>query len=134
MNNKSYCLIAGLIFLLLVPVTVVSADDLVYRPRLAINGGHPGFSAHLLQLAQIENRFEEAEPTIAERFQETLERRMLSAMAKAITDRIFGDDEEVAQMSDFEVGGIEVSLEDRLDSLMVNIIDENGATSIEIPY
>lgn len=71
-----------------------SAEDLVYTPINPSFGGNPFNSAHLLGIANAQNKFKDPAAATsgseADIFARQLQSRLLSALSSQITDAIFG--------------------------------------------
>jgi curli production assembly/transport component CsgF len=71
------------------------AGDLVYTPIDPSFGGNPFNSAHLLGIANAQNKFKDPNASTsgsqADIFARQLQSRLLSALSSQITDAIFGE-------------------------------------------
>jgi len=112
-----------------------SAQDLVYEPVNPSFGGNPFNSAHLLGIATAQDDNEPPvdemmEETQAELFVRQLESRLLSGLAREVTDAIFGDDPQESGVVEFDDQRIE--FERGLDSVTVQIFDATTGQTTEI--
>lgn len=82
------------LFLTLVHVGTISANELVYHPQNSAFGGSPAATQVLLSKAAAQNKEEdpETQKTEVERFQEQLERSILREISRSVTNT-FDDDE-----------------------------------------
>lgn len=129
----------GRVFALLVGAVVVgtaaSAQDLVYEPVNPSFGGNPFNSAHLLGIATAQD---DNEPPVDEMEQETqaelfvrqLESRLLSGLAREVTDAIFGDNPQESGVVEFDDQSI--TFERGLDSVTIEIFDATTGQSTAI--
>lgn len=113
-----------------------SAQDLLYTPINPSFGGNPFNSAHLLGLANAQNRYEDParsrNQTQGEQFARQLQSRLLSALSSQLVDAIFGENPQ--ERGRFVFGGQIIEFVRGLDSVVLTITNEDGSvTVIEIP-
>lgn len=115
------------------------AQDLVYTPVNPSFGGSPFNSAHLLGIANSQNKYkdpnivERPSTTSAELFVRQLQSRLLSGLASQVTDAIFGEN---PQESGRIVFGDQIITFDRGIENIFLVIEDTLAgtrTEIEIP-
>lgn len=109
-----------------------AADDIKYKPVNPSFGGNPFTGNFLIDLARIQNPYEEPVDPIAE-FEESLTRRLLARAAGEIEDRIFGEDPE--NEGTIPLDDLTISFERVGDIIILTITDlvTGGVTVIEIP-
>ena len=112
-----------------------SAQDLVYEPVNPSFGGNPFNSAHLLAIATAQDDNEPPaedldETTQSEIFLRQLESRLLSGLAREVTDAIFGDDPQESGVIQFDDQRIE--FERGLDQIVITVFDASTGQTTEI--
>ena len=112
-----------------------TAQDLVYEPINPSFGGNPFNSAHLLAIATAQDDNEPpmdemAETTQAELFLRQLESRLLSGLAREVTDAIFGDDPQESGLVQF--GDQRIEFERGLDQVTISVFDATTGQTTEI--
>lgn len=113
------------------------AADLVYQPINPSFGGNPFNSAHLLGIANAQNKFKDPHGpdsgSQADVFARQLQSRLLSALSSQITDAIFGENAQDHGTVRFD--GQTIEWVRGLDSVTLTITnDDTGeVTTIEIP-
>lgn len=124
-------------FLVLFPAKA-SAQDLSYTPINPSFGGNPFNSAHLLGIANAQNKSKDPAATRANSsqaaiFAQQLQSRLLSALSGQIVDAIFGENPQ--QHGTISFGGQTIVFDRGLDSVTLNITDETSGevTTIVIP-
>ncbi|MEM6899434.1 MAG: curli assembly protein CsgF [Pseudomonadota bacterium] len=115
--------------------SMAHAQDLVYEPVNPSFGGNPFNSAHLLGIATAQDDNEPpvdevAETTQAELFLRQLESRLLSGLAREVTDAIFGDDPQESGVVQF--GEQSISFERGLDNVTIEVFDATTGQMTEI--
>ncbi|MEM6410524.1 MAG: curli assembly protein CsgF [Pseudomonadota bacterium] len=115
--------------------SLAHAQDLVYEPVNPSFGGNPFNSAHLLGIATAQDDNEPpiddvAETTQAELFLRQLESRLLSGLAREVTDAIFGDDPQESGTVQF--GEQSISFERGLDNVTIEVFDATTGQMTEI--
>ena len=117
--------------------TAASAQDMVYTPINPSFGGNPFNSAHLLGIANAQNKFKDPNAidsgSQADIFARQLQSRLLSALSNNIVDAIFGPNAQNSGTVDF--GGQTITWTRELDQVIVTITsDETGeSTTINVP-
>ena len=117
--------------------TSASAEDLVYTPINPSFGGNPFNSAHLLGIANAQNKFKDpasaSRGTEAEIFARQLQSRLLSALSSQIVDAIFGDNPQ--QQGTIQFGGQTIEFVRGLEEVTLTITDDatGEITTIVIP-
>ena len=125
----------------------VSAGTLVYTPQnTAFGGNNASATQILLSKAQAqdttvdpEKNKPKVEKTEIERFQESLERRILDKIARDVVTNMFGNEEENGNKEGtgtFSTDEFSVTIdEDNPDAVSINIVEyaTGNETSIEIP-
>ena len=117
--------------------SAASASDLVYSPTNPSFGGNPFNSAHLLGVANAQNKYKDpsaidnSDP--AAQFLRTLQSRLLSAVASQITDLIFGENAQDAGIIRF--GDQEITFVRGIDSVTLTITNfvTGSVTQIVVP-
>lgn len=114
---------------------MASAQDLVYEPVNPSFGGNPFNSAHLLGIATAQDDTEPPmdemmETTQAELFLRQLESRLLSGLAREVTDAIFGDNPQESGVVQFDDQSI--MFERTLDSVTIEVFDAATGQTTEI--
>ncbi|MEM7663064.1 MAG: curli assembly protein CsgF [Pseudomonadota bacterium] len=129
----------GRVFALLASAVVVgtaaSAQDLVYEPVNPSFGGNPFNSAHLLGIATAQDDNEPPmdeieQETQAELFVRQLESRLLSGLAREVSDAIFGDDPQESGIVQF--GDQSITFERGLDTVTIEVFDATTGQTTEI--
>lgn len=128
----------GLGGMALVVAGPILASELIYRPVNPNFGGSPFNADILLGTADRQNGFRDDEVArpgddISDRFIRSLQSRLLSGLAREVTDSIFG--EQPLDEGSFTVGDQTVSFVRGLETIQVEIINEADGTStlIEVP-
>ena len=95
MNRYLSCIALGASSLLALAATSAAAQDITYQPVDPSFGGNPFNSAHLLGIANAQNKYKDpaAKTTNsqADIFARQLQSRLLSALSSQIVDAIFGE-------------------------------------------
>jgi curli production assembly/transport component CsgF len=113
------------------------AQDMVYTPIDPTFGGNPFNSAHLLGIANAQNKFKDpdslANSSQADIFARQLQSRLLSALSSQIVDAIFGENAQDHGTIDF--GGQTITWVRDLESVTLTITNDDSGevTTIEIP-
>jgi curli production assembly/transport component CsgF len=114
-----------------------AAQDMVYTPIDPTFGGNPFNSAHILGIANAQNKFKDPSADTsgsqADIFARQLQSRLLSALSGQIVDAIFGDNAQDHGTVDF--GGQTIDWVRDLESVTLTITnDDTGeVTTIEVP-
>lgn len=125
-----------IVFLAVLFIPSISASDFVYKPVNPSFGGDAFNSAHLLRLAELQNRHEDkinsTRPTLspADQFVRNLERRLLSSLAVQVNEAIFGED--AAESGTIEFGDQTISFERGLEAIHLTIEDAAAGTQTNI--
>ena len=113
------------------------AGDLVYTPINPSFGGNPFNSAHLLGIANAQNKFKDPTSSTsgsqADIFARQLQSRLLSALSSQITDAIFGENAQEHGTVRFADQTIE--WQRGIDSVTLTITNDvtGEVTTIEVP-
>jgi curli production assembly/transport component CsgF len=113
------------------------AQDMVYTPIDPTFGGNPFNSAHLLGIANAQNKFKDPDSlsngSQADIFARQLQSRLLSALSSQIVDAIFGENAQDHGTINF--GGQTIEWVRDLESVTLTITnnDSGEVTTIEIP-
>jgi len=113
------------------------AGDLVYTPIDPSFGGNPFNSAHLLGIANAQNKFKDPNASTsgsqADIFARQLQSRLLSALSSQITDAIFGENAQEHGIVNF--GGQTIEWTRGIDEVTLTITnnDTGEVTTIEVP-
>ncbi len=123
------------VFLVVLFIPSISASDFVYKPVNPSFGGDPFNSAHLLKLAELQNRHQRkpaSRPTLkpTDQFVRDLERRLLSSLAVQVNDAIFGED--AAESGTIVFGDQTISFERGLEAIYLTIEDSAAGTQTDI--
>lgn len=129
---------AAILILASSSVGSAAAQDIVYTPINPTFGGNPFNSAHLLGLANAQNKTKDPSATSstsseADIFARQLQSRLLSALSSQIVDAIFGQNPQ--QSGTIQFGGQTIQFARGLDSVTLTITD-NGTgevTTIVVP-
>ena len=129
---------AAILILASSSVGSAAAQDMVYTPINPTFGGNPFNSAHLLGLANAQNKTKDPSATsstssAADIFARQLQSRLLSALSSQIVDAIFGQNPQ--QSGTIQFGGQTIQFARGLDSVTLTITD-NGTgevTTIVVP-
>ncbi len=110
----------------------VSASELTYTPINPSFGGSPLNGTVLMNSASTQNTFRDEEDLLDD-FENQLTRRILSDLARKITDSVFGEDDLNSGV--YNIGDISVEVIDQGGGVGVSITDfsTGGTTTIEIP-
>jgi curli production assembly/transport component CsgF len=120
-----------------VPATPALAADLTYQPINPSFGGNPFNSAHLLGIANAQNKFKDPDAansgSDADIFARQLQSRLLSALSSQITDAIFGENAKEHGIVNFD--GQTIEWQRGLDEVTLTITnnDTGEVTTIEVP-
>jgi curli production assembly/transport component CsgF len=120
-----------------VPATPALAADLTYQPINPSFGGNPFNSAHLLGIANAQNKFKDPDAansgSDADIFARQLQSRLLSALSSQITDAIFGENAKEHGVVNFD--GQTIEWQRGLDEVTLTITnnDTGEVTTIEVP-
>lgn len=114
------------------------AGDLVFEFTNPSFGGNPLNSGHLLGIANaIKDKEERSsyrdKETVAERFAQTIQSRLLSQVSQEIADRIYGED--AADRGQFVIDSTTIAFERVGEEIELTITDgtEEGSTTILVP-
>ncbi len=113
------------------------AQDLDYEPISPTFGGNPFNSAHILGLANAQNKFKDPDAASnrsqADLFARQLQSRLLSALSSQIVDAIFGENPQ--ERGTIRFGGQTISFVRGLSDVTLTITnDETGeVTTIVVP-
>jgi len=135
MSNVFRAALAAAIFA--VPATPALAADLTYQPINPSFGGNPFNSAHLLGIANAQNKFKDPDAansgSDADIFARQLQSRLLSALSSQITDAIFGENAKEHGVVNFD--GQTIEWQRGLDEVTLTITnnDTGEVTTIEVP-
>ena len=133
--------------LLLAPVSISRATELIWTPINPSFGGSPYNASWLLASAQAQNSYGDGssgssfsfpESDLLEDFEKSLNRQLLSRLSRKIVDEAFGEDSLLPEgetearytIGDYEIyvtidGGISLTLTDILTG---------NTTTVQIPY
>jgi curli production assembly/transport component CsgF len=131
------CRIAAVLVLASSSIGSAGAQDMVYTPINPTFGGNPFNSAHLLGLANAQNKTRDpstaAGSSEADIFARQLQSRLLSALSSQIVDAIFGKNPQ--QSGTIQFGGQTIAFVRGLDSVTLTITDEGTGevTTIVVP-
>ena len=123
--------------LLACAATPVLAQDITYQPVDPSFGGNPFNSAHLLGIANAQNKFKDPDAansgSDADIFARQLQSRLLSALSSQITDAIFGENAKEHGVVNFD--GQTIEWQRGLDEVTLTITnnDTGEVTTIEVP-
>jgi len=113
------------------------AQDITYQPVDPSFGGNPFNSAHLLGIANAQNKYKDPSAanssSQADIFARQLQSRLLSALSSQITDAIFGDNPQ--QHGTITFGGQTIVFDRGLGDVTLTITnDDTGeVTTIVVP-
>ena len=119
----------------------VRASELTFEFNNPSFGGDPFVSAHLLALADIQNKHR-AEPDLsfstglggessqAQAFVRQLESRLLSALAGQVTEAIFGENPQDSGTVVF--GDQTISFQRGLEFISISIVDASSGTTTDV--
>jgi curli production assembly/transport component CsgF len=113
------------------------AQDITYQPVDPSFGGNPFNSAHLLGIANAQNKYKDpnskSSSSQADIFARQLQSRLLSALSSQITDAIFGDNPQ--QHGTISFGGQTIVFDRGLEDVTLTITnDDTGeVTTIVVP-
>lgn len=143
---SSFTRLLRLSLMLLIMATVAalmspaaSASDLVYEPVNPSFGGNPFNSAHLLGLADRQNKHKDSGGfgmgslqgnSAAEQFVRNLQSRMMSSLAQQVNDAIFG--ENASESGRIVFGDQEITFERGLEGVHLVIVDHAAGSTTEI--
>jgi curli production assembly/transport component CsgF len=117
--------------------TAATAQDITYQPVDPSFGGNPFNSAHLLGIANAQNKYKDPSAanssSQADIFARQLQSRLLSALSSQITDAIFGDNPQ--QHGTITFGGQTITFDRGLEDVTLNITDNDTGevTTIVVP-
>jgi curli production assembly/transport component CsgF len=117
--------------------TCASAQDITYKPVNPSFGGNPFNSAHLLGIANAQNKFKDPDAkdsgSQADIFARQLQSRLLSALSSQIVDAIFGENPQ--EHGTIKFGGQTIEFTRGLDEVTLTITDDatGEVTTIVIP-
>lgn len=117
--------------------TPAMAQDITYQPVDPSFGGNPFNSAHLLGIANAQNKYKDpnaaSSSSQADIFARQLQSRLLSALSSQITDAIFGDNPQ--QHGTITFGGQTIVFDRGLEDVTLTITnDDTGeVTTIVVP-
>ena len=130
-------LVGGVLLASGITPKAASASDLVYSPTNPSFGGNPFNSAHLLGVANAQNKYKDPSATDnsdpAAQFLRTLQSRLLSAVASQITDLIFGENAQDSGIIRF--GDQEITFVRGIDGVTLTITNfaTGSVTQIVVP-
>jgi curli production assembly/transport component CsgF len=117
-----------------------TAQDMVYTPISPSFGGNPFNSAHILGLANAQNKTKDpsavstsGQSSEADLFARQLQSRLLSALSSQIVDAIFGQNPQ--QSGTIQFGGQTIQFSRGLDAVTLTITDDSSGeiTTIVVP-
>lgn len=117
--------------------TPALAQDITYQPVDPSFGGNPFNSAHLLGIANAQNKYKDPSAantsSEADIFARQLQSRLLSALSSQITDAIFGDNPQ--QHGTITFGGQTIVFDRGLEDVTLTITnnDSGEVTTIVVP-
>ena len=123
--------------LLAFAVSPAIAQDITYQPIDPSFGGNPFNSAHLLGIANAQNKYKDPSTQTnnsqADIFARQLQSRLLSALSSQITDAIFGDNPQ--QHGTISFGGQTIVFDRGLEDVTLTITnnDSGEVTTIVVP-
>jgi curli production assembly/transport component CsgF len=123
--------------LLAVAATPAAAQDITYQPVDPSFGGNPFNSAHLLGIANAQNKYKDPSTqntnSQADIFARQLQSRLLSALSSQIVDAIFGDNPQ--QHGTITFGGQTIVFDRGLEDVTLTITDDDTGevTTIVVP-
>jgi curli production assembly/transport component CsgF len=123
--------------LLAVAATPAAAQDITYQPVDPSFGGNPFNSAHLLGIANAQNKYKDPNTkdtnSQADIFARQLQSRLLSALSSQIVDAIFGDNPQ--QHGTVTFGGQTIVFDRGLEDVTLTITDDDTGevTTIVVP-
>jgi len=123
--------------LLAFAVSPAIAQDITYQPIDPSFGGNPFNSAHLLGIANAQNKYKDPSTQTnnsqADIFARQLQSRLLSALSSQITDAIFGDNPQ--QHGTISFGGQTIVFDRGLEDVTLTITDDDTGevTTIVVP-
>lgn len=112
-------------------------QDITYQPVDPSFGGNPFNSAHLLGIANAQNKYKDPSSQTsnsqADIFARQLQSRLLSALSSQITDAIFGDNPQ--QHGTISFGGQTIVFDRGLEDVTLTITDDDTGevTTIVVP-
>ena len=124
---------------LLLPISVF-AGDLTYRPINPSFGGDPFNSSHLLQMADIQNKYKDdgsdlnslfGEDSAADQFVSSIRSTMISGASSQLSDAIFEDG--APPSGTFRLDGATVTYETVNNRVYVKVSDGITTNSFDIP-
>lgn len=145
-HGRRATMVAGCVRTLVVAAAVAGAggaagradaQDLTYQPVNPTFGGNPFNSAHLLGLANAQNKQTDPNATTtnsqADIFSRQLQSRLLSALSSQIVDAIFGDNPQ--ERGTISFGGQTITFVRGLEEVTLTITnDDTGeVTTIVVP-
>ena len=113
------------------------AQDIVYEPVNPSFGGNPFNSAHLLGIANAQNKFKDPDSagsgSQADIFARQLQSRLLSALSSQIVDAIFGENPQ--EHGTIKFGGQTIEFTRGLEDVTLTITDDatGEVTTIVVP-
>jgi curli production assembly/transport component CsgF len=126
--------LGAILFALAAPI---AAQDITYQPVDPSFGGNPFNSAHLLGIANAQNKYKDPSTqnsnSEADIFARQLQSRLLSALSSQITDAIFGENPQ--QHGTISFGSQTIVFDRGLEDVTLTITD-NGTgevTTIVVP-
>lgn len=110
-----------------------AASDQVFSFNLPSFGGNGMAASYYMALLENQKIPEDkaVEETTLERFQEDLERRLLSSLASDIVNQIYGPDAQTS--GSFTVGGLDVVFDTINGDVVVTLSDGISTTEITVP-
>jgi curli production assembly/transport component CsgF len=136
MRSSSLSFALGAI-LLAVAALPAAAQDITYQPVDPSFGGNPFNSAHLLGIANAQNKYKDPSAKTtnsqADIFARQLQSRLLSALSSQIVDAIFGDNPQ--QHGTVTFGGQTIVFDRGLEDVTLTITDDDTGevTTIVVP-
>ena len=130
-----------LLVLLFALPSIISAQDMVYKPKNPAFGGDTFNYNWLLSSAQVQDLTEEetssgssASGSSLDFFTESLNRRLLSQLSRELVVNQFGEDG--LEEGVYTVGDFQIDIGSTLDGLSISIIDiaTGDQTQIVIPF
>lgn len=128
---------SGIAAALLLSVAPAAAQDLVYQPISPTFGGNPFNSAHVLGLANAQNKTRDPNSTAnssqADIFARQLQSRLLSALSSQLVDAIFGENPQ--ERGTISFGGQTINFVRGLEEVTITITNDatGEVTVIVVP-
>lgn len=113
----------------------VTAQDLVYTPKIPSFGGNPYYAQYFLSTAEAQNSFKD-ETSMGEQlselelFQKSLNNQLLGQVSRSMFSEQFGEDGFTP--GTYNYGNLALDIYESTEGLVINILDTNTGEQTQV--